>query len=43
MIESGPYADRGSLLHTAGASGLYKKFGFRMRSDYLMERPGAGA
>jgi ribosomal protein S18 acetylase RimI-like enzyme len=38
-VEEGPYADKGWLLHTAEASGLYKKFGFVMRSDYLMERP----
>jgi ribosomal protein S18 acetylase RimI-like enzyme len=38
-VEAGPYADHGWLLHTAEASGLYKKFGFVMRSDYLMERP----
>jgi ribosomal protein S18 acetylase RimI-like enzyme len=38
-VEEGPYADLGWLLHTAEASGLYKKFGFVMRSDYLMERP----
>ena len=39
-IEDGPYAELGWLLHTAEASGLYRKFGFVMRSDYLMERPG---
>jgi len=39
-IEDGPYAELGWLLHTAEAAGLYKKFGFVMRSDYLMERPG---
>jgi len=38
-VEEGPYAQLGWLLHTADASGLYKKFGFVMRSDYLMERP----
>jgi ribosomal protein S18 acetylase RimI-like enzyme len=38
-VEAGPYRDHGWLLHTAYASGLYKKFGFVMRSDYLMERP----
>ena len=38
-IEDGPYADKGWLLHTAEASGLYRKLGFVMRSDYLMERP----
>jgi ribosomal protein S18 acetylase RimI-like enzyme len=38
-IEEGPYAHLGWLLHTAEASSLYKKFGFVMRSDYLMERP----
>jgi len=31
--------DRGWLLQTGDASGLYVKFGFEMRSDYLMERP----
>jgi len=38
-VENGRYKDRGWLLHTAEASGLYVKFGFEMRSDYLMERP----
>ncbi len=38
-VEAGPYKDHGWLLHTAYASGLYKKFGFVMRSEYLMERP----
>ena len=38
-IEDGPFAHLGWLLHTAEAAGLYKKFGFVMRSDYLMERP----
>ncbi|MEA2673037.1 MAG: hypothetical protein QOI92_229 [Chloroflexota bacterium] len=38
-VEEGPYARLSWLLHTAEASGLYKKFGFVMRSDYLMERP----
>jgi ribosomal protein S18 acetylase RimI-like enzyme len=38
-VEEGPYAALGWLLHTAEASGLYKKFGFVKRSDYLMERP----
>jgi len=38
-VDNGPYKDRGWLLHTADASGLYLKFGFEMRSDYLMERP----
>lgn len=38
-VEAGPYKDHGWLLHTAYASGLYKKFGFEMRSEYLMERP----
>jgi ribosomal protein S18 acetylase RimI-like enzyme len=38
-IEEGPYAHLGWLLHTAEASGLYKKFGFVMRSEFLMERP----
>jgi ribosomal protein S18 acetylase RimI-like enzyme len=37
-VETGPYADLGWLLHTAYASGLYEKFGFVMRSEYLMER-----
>jgi ribosomal protein S18 acetylase RimI-like enzyme len=37
-VEVGPYADGGWLLHTADASDLYEKFGFVMRSDYLMER-----
>jgi ribosomal protein S18 acetylase RimI-like enzyme len=40
-VNDGPYAQLGWLLHTAEASGLYKKFGFIMRSDYLMERPAA--
>ena len=39
-IEDGPYADHGWLLHTADASGLYEKFDFVMRSEYLMERLG---
>jgi ribosomal protein S18 acetylase RimI-like enzyme len=39
-IEDGPYSELGWLLHTAEASGLYKRFGFVMRSDYLMELPG---
>ncbi len=39
-IEAGPYSRHGWLLHTADASGLYEKFGFVTRSDYLMERPG---
>ncbi len=38
-VEAGPFKDLGWLLHTAYASGLYEKFGFEMRSDYLMERP----
>ena len=37
-IDDGPYAHLGWLLHTAEASGLYKKFGFVTRSDFLMER-----
>ncbi len=39
-VDRGPYRNNGWLLHTAEASGLYKKFGFVMRSDFLMERPG---
>jgi ribosomal protein S18 acetylase RimI-like enzyme len=39
-VDSGPYKDHSWLLHTADASGLYKRFGFVMRSDYLMERYG---
>jgi len=42
-VEAGPYANHGWLLHTAEASGLYKRFGFIMRSDYLMERPATDA
>ena len=38
-VEESLYADKGWLLHTAEASGLYRKFGFVMRSEYLMERP----
>ena len=37
-VDCGPYKNHGWLLHTADASGLYKKFGFQMRSEYLMER-----
>jgi ribosomal protein S18 acetylase RimI-like enzyme len=39
-IDDLPYTDHGWLLHTAEASGLYEKFGFVMRSEYLMERLG---
>lgn len=38
-VENGPYRDRGWLLHTADAHGLYEKFGFVRRSTHLMERP----
>jgi ribosomal protein S18 acetylase RimI-like enzyme len=39
-VDAGPYKDHGWLLHTAEASGLYMKFGFEMRTEYLMERSG---
>ena len=39
-VDRSPYKNHSWLLHTKSASGLFKKFGFEMRSDYLMERPG---
>ena len=38
-VERHDLGDLGWLLHTADADGLYEKFGFERRSDYLMERP----
>jgi ribosomal protein S18 acetylase RimI-like enzyme len=37
-VENGPYRDHQWLLHTADAAGLYEKFGFERRSEFLMER-----
>jgi GNAT superfamily N-acetyltransferase len=39
MIENGPYADKGWILHTADAHALYEKFGFGPPSERVMERP----
>jgi GNAT superfamily N-acetyltransferase len=38
MIENGPYAARRWLLHTADAHELYRRFGFGLPSERLMER-----
>jgi GNAT superfamily N-acetyltransferase len=39
MVENGPYADKGWMLHTADAHELYAKFGFGPPSERVMERP----
>jgi GNAT superfamily N-acetyltransferase len=41
MIERGPYARRRWLLHTRDAHDLYRKFGFGLPGERLMERPPA--
>ena len=41
MIDNGPYADRRWLLHTRDAHELYRRFGFGLPGERLMERPPA--
>ncbi|MGE5274176.1 MAG: GNAT family N-acetyltransferase [Verrucomicrobiota bacterium] len=41
MIENGPYARRRWLLHTRDAHDLYRRFGFGVPGERLMERPPA--
>jgi GNAT superfamily N-acetyltransferase len=38
MVENGPYADRAWILHTADAHDLYRRFGFGVPGEKLMER-----
>ena len=38
MVENGPYAECKWVLHTADAHELYRKFGFDVPSERLMER-----
>ena len=40
MIDNGPYAHLGWILHTRDAHGLYRKFGFVDPTDRVLERPG---
>ncbi len=39
MVERGPFADRAWFLHTADAHELYRKFGFDIPTERMMERP----
>lgn len=39
MVENGPYADRGWILHTRDMHRLYEKLGFGPPSERVMERP----
>jgi len=39
MVENGPYAERGWLLHTRDMHRLYAKLGFGKPGERLMERP----
>jgi ribosomal protein S18 acetylase RimI-like enzyme len=39
MIDNGPYARIKWLLHTTDAHGLYRKFGFDVPSEKVLERP----
>ncbi|MDX6453351.1 MAG: hypothetical protein QOH16_3400 [Gaiellaceae bacterium] len=39
MIENGPFADKPWILHTGDMQPLYRKFGFDVPSERLMERP----
>jgi GNAT superfamily N-acetyltransferase len=41
MIDNGPYARRRWLLHTRDAHELYRRFGFGVPNERLMERPPA--
>jgi len=41
MIDNGPYARRRWLLHTRDAHELYRRFGFGLPNERLMERPPA--
>ena len=41
MIDNGPYAERRWLLHTRDAHELYRRFGFGLPGERLMERPPA--
>ena len=43
MIDEGPGADFRWMLHTADASGLYRKFGFDVPDPMYMERPASPA
>ena len=39
MVEGGPYAGLGWILHTRDAHDLYRRFGFGDPSERMMERP----
>ena len=39
MVENGPLAGVKWLLHTSGAHGLYRRFGFDTPSERVLERP----
>jgi predicted N-acetyltransferase YhbS len=39
MIENGPFAGKAWILHTGDMHPLYRKFGFDVPSERLMERP----
>lgn len=39
MVDNGPYADKGWLLHTRDMHRLYAKLGFGAPGERLMERP----
>jgi GNAT superfamily N-acetyltransferase len=39
MVENGPYAAHSWTLHTKNMHPLYRKFGFDVPSERLMERP----
>jgi GNAT superfamily N-acetyltransferase len=41
MVENGPLADVRWALHTRDAHDLYRRFGFDMPSERVMERPSA--
>jgi ribosomal protein S18 acetylase RimI-like enzyme len=41
IVERGPLAHLGWILHTRDAHGLYRKFGFGEPSERVMERPAA--
>jgi GNAT superfamily N-acetyltransferase len=41
MIDNGPYAHLGWILHTRDAHGLYRKFAFAEPDERVLERPRA--
>lgn len=43
MVENGPYAEQGWILHTEDAHGLYAKFRFAVPGRKLLERPRGSA